>query len=76
MSAPSDNADLHCADRIPVRVWCINSKQDLVAIHFRHEDLKACGLQAGDRLILDINGAVVRGDVCLDLKGPWLGRRS
>lgn len=76
MSAPSDNADLHCADRIPVRVWCINSKQDLVAIHFRHQDLKACGLQDGDRLTLDVNGAVVRGDVCLDLKGPWLGTQK
>lgn len=76
MSDRSDNAGLHCADRIPVRVWCINSKQDLVAIHFRHQDLKACGLQDGDRLTLDVNGAVVRGDVCLDLKGPWLGTQK
>lgn len=76
MTTPSASADQQAADRIPVRIWCINSKRDLVAIHFRDQDLKACGLQDGDRLVLDINGAVARGDVCLDLKGPWLGTQK
>lgn len=76
MPTPSRTADNHCADRIPVRIWSINSERDLVAIHFRDQDLKACGLHDGDRLVLDINGAVARGDVCLDLKGPWLGTQK
>lgn len=76
MTTPSATADQQAADRIPVRIWCINSERDLVAIHFRDQDLKACGLQDGDRLVLDINGAVARGDVCLDLKGPWLGTQK
>lgn len=76
MTTPSATADQQAADRIPVRTWCINSERDLVAIHFRDQDLKACGLQDGDRLVLDINGAVARGDVCLDLKGPWLGTQK
>lgn len=75
MQASEPTPYLH-ADRIPVRIWCINSERDLVAIHFRDQDLKACGIQDGDRLVLDINGAVARGDVCLDLKGPWLGTQK
>jgi len=76
MTTPSATADQQAADRIPVRIWSINSERDLVAIHFRDQDLKACGLQDGDRLVLEINGAVARGDVCLDLKGPWLGTQK
>lgn len=76
MTTPSATTDQQAADRIPVRIWCINSERDLIAIHFRDHDLKACGLQDGDRLVLDINGAVARGDVCLDLKGPWLGTQK
>lgn len=76
MTTPSATTDQQAADRIPVRIWSINSERDLVAIHFRDQDLKACGLQDGDRLVLDINGAVARGDVCLDLKGPWIGTQK
>lgn len=63
-------------DRIPVRIWSMNGHRDEVGVHFRDQDLQACGLRDGDRLVLDINGAVVRGDVCIDLKGPWLGTQK
>lgn len=64
------------ADRIPVRIWSLNGDRDEIAVHFYPQDLQARGLQDGDRLLLDINGAAVLGDVSIDLKGPWLGTQK
>lgn len=76
MTTPSATAEQRAADRIPVRIWSINGPRDEVGVHFRDEDLQACGIHDGDRLVLDINGAVVLGDVSIDLKGPWLGTQK
>lgn len=76
LTTSSATVDQHIADRIPVRIWSMNGHRDEVGVHFRDQDLRACGLKDGDRLVLDINGAVVRGDVCIDLKGPWLGTQK
>ena len=76
MTTPSATTGQQAADRIPVRIWSMNGNRDEVGVHFRDQDLRACGLQDGDRLLIDINGAVVRGDVCIDLKGPWLGTQK
>lgn len=76
MTTLSATTGQQAADRIPVRIWSMNGNRDEVGVHFRDQDLRACGLQDGDRLLLDINGAVVRGDVCIDLKGPWLGTQK
>lgn len=76
MTTPSATAEQRAADRIPVRIWSINGPRDEVGVHFRDQDLQACGIHDGDRLVLDINGAVVLGDVSIDLKGPWLGTQK
>ncbi len=76
MTTSSATADQQVVDRIPVRIWSMNGHRDEVGVHFRDQDLQACGLRDGDRLVLDVSGAVVRGDVCIDLKGPWLGTQK
>ena len=76
MATTSGSVDHHPADRIPVRVWSLNVDRDENAVHFHIQDLRDRGLSPGDRLVLDINGAVVCGDVSIDRKGPWLGTKS
>jgi hypothetical protein len=56
--------------------WSLNGERDEIGVRFHHQDLRACGLRVGDRLVLDINGAVVRGDVSIDIKDPWLGTQK
>lgn len=76
MTSVSSQNRQPAADRIAVRIWSINGPRDEVGIHFRENDLQACGLQDGDRLVLEINGAAIRGDVSMDRKGPWLGTQK
>lgn len=76
MTTPSAPVHPQPADHIPVRIWALNGDRNEIAVHFYPEDLQARGLQDGDRLLLDINGAVILGDVSIDLKGPWLGTQK
>jgi hypothetical protein len=67
---------MNATDRVPVRIWSLNTDRDEVAVHFRPEDLSTSGTQVGDVLVLDINGAVVRGIVSANDEVPWLGTRG
>jgi hypothetical protein len=75
MTTPSPAAHSGLGDSIPVRIWSTKRKRNEIAVHFRVDDLRSCGLEYGDRLTLEIDGAVVCGILSADKKGPWLGTK-